>query len=61
MGALPTLRAAIEAGLKGAEYFGSNGFLEIRGYPVKVETNQLSKDQAIEPKNYGMYRKNSPM
>ena len=50
MGALPTLRAAIEEGLKGAEYFGPNGFMEISGYPVKVESNQLSKDRAIAQK-----------
>ncbi|MDM3854806.1 MAG: SDR family NAD(P)-dependent oxidoreductase [Aphanizomenon gracile PMC649.10] len=50
MGALPTLRAAIEEGLKGTEYFGPNGFMEISGYPVKVESNQLSKDRAIAQK-----------
>ena len=50
MGALPTLRAAIEEGLKGAEYFGPNGFMEIGGYPVKVESNELSKDRAIAQK-----------
>jgi len=50
MGALPTLRAAIEEGLKGAEYFGPNGFMEIGGYPVKVESNPLSKDRAIAQK-----------
>ena len=50
MGALPTLRAAIEEGLKGGEYFGPNGFMEISGYPVKVESNQLSKDRASAQK-----------
>ncbi|MEI6442312.1 MAG: SDR family NAD(P)-dependent oxidoreductase [Nostocales cyanobacterium ELA583] len=50
IGALPTLRAAIEEGLKGAEYFGPNGFMEIGGYPVKVESNELSKDRAIAQK-----------
>ncbi|WP_016951637.1 SDR family NAD(P)-dependent oxidoreductase [Anabaena sp. PCC 7108] len=50
MGALPTLRAATEEGLKGKEYFGPSGFLEVRGYPVKVESNELSKDQAIAQK-----------
>ena len=50
MGALPTLRAAIEEGLKGAEYFGPNGFMEIGGYPVQVESNELSKDRAIAQK-----------
>lgn len=50
MGALPTLRAAIAENLKGAEYFGPSGFMEVRGYPVKVESNELSKDQAIAKK-----------
>jgi NAD(P)-dependent dehydrogenase (short-subunit alcohol dehydrogenase family) len=50
MGALPTLRAAIEPGLKGSEYFGPEGFMETRGYPVQVETNALSRDKAIAEK-----------
>jgi NAD(P)-dependent dehydrogenase (short-subunit alcohol dehydrogenase family) len=50
MGALPTLRAATEEGLKGSEYFGPGGFMEVKGYPVKVESNDLSKDQAIAQK-----------
>jgi NAD(P)-dependent dehydrogenase (short-subunit alcohol dehydrogenase family) len=50
MGALPTLRAAIEPSLTGAEYFGPKGFMEIRGYPVQVKSNELSQDQAIAQK-----------
>jgi len=50
MGALPTLRAATEAGLKGAEYFGPSGFMEMRGFPEQVESNKLSKDEAIAKK-----------
>lgn len=50
IGALPTLRAATEAGLKGAEYFGPDGFLGIRGYPVKVSPSKLSKDKEIAAK-----------
>ena len=46
-GALPTLRAATETGLQGAEYFGPDGFMEARGFPVRVEPNALSKDEAI--------------
>lgn len=49
-GALPTLRAAIEGGLKDGEYFGPNGFMEMRGYPVQVETNELAKDEEIAKK-----------
>ncbi len=50
MGALPTLRAAIDPELKGAEYFGPQGFMEVRGYPVQVTSNELSQDQAIAKK-----------
>lgn len=50
MGALPTLRAAIEDGLQGAEYFGPDGFMEMRGYPVKVGSNELSRDPNIARK-----------
>ncbi|MEW6736590.1 MAG: SDR family NAD(P)-dependent oxidoreductase [Acidobacteriota bacterium] len=46
-GALPTLRAAIEADLKGGEFFGPNGLFEMWGYPIKVEPNRLSKDENI--------------
>lgn len=50
MGALPTLQAAIEPSLKGGEYFGPDGFMEMRGYPVQVKSNELSQDQAIAKK-----------
>lgn len=50
MGALPTLRAATESGLKGGEYFGPNGFMEMRGFPAQVKTNQLAKDESIAKK-----------
>ncbi len=47
MGTLPTLRAAIDEELFGGEYIGPDGFMEMRGYPVEVESNQLSNDEAI--------------
>jgi NAD(P)-dependent dehydrogenase (short-subunit alcohol dehydrogenase family) len=47
MGALPTLRAAIETRIKGGEFFGPDGLFELRGNPVKVESNSLSKDALI--------------
>lgn len=36
-GALPTLRAAVDPEVKGGEYFGPHGFMQIRGYPKQVE------------------------
>ncbi|NNF00789.1 MAG: SDR family NAD(P)-dependent oxidoreductase [Pyrinomonadaceae bacterium] len=50
MGALPTLRAAIDEEAKGGDYFGPDGFMEMRGYPVKVDSNTESKDEAIAKK-----------
>ncbi|MBZ0263863.1 SDR family NAD(P)-dependent oxidoreductase [bacterium] len=47
MGALPTLRAAIDSEARGSEYYGPKGFKEIKGYPVKVDSNKLSKDETI--------------
>jgi NAD(P)-dependent dehydrogenase (short-subunit alcohol dehydrogenase family) len=50
MGALPTLRAATEKNLKGGEYFGPGGFMEMWGQPVEVQSNKLSKDEEIAKK-----------
>ena len=50
MGALPTLRASFDKEAKGGEYFGPKGFKEIRGYPIKVDSNDLSKDENIAKK-----------
>ncbi len=35
-GALPTLRAAVDAQVEGGEYFGPGGFMQMRGYPKQV-------------------------
>lgn len=50
IGALPTLRAATEKNLKGSEYFGPGGFMEMWGHPVQVKSNQLSHDEKIAQK-----------
>lgn len=47
MGALPTLRAAADPQAKGGDYYGPGGFMETRGYPVKVASNRLSHDTAV--------------
>jgi NAD(P)-dependent dehydrogenase (short-subunit alcohol dehydrogenase family) len=47
MGALPTLRAAVDPTVKGGEYFGPGGFREMRGAPVQVKSNDLSHDHVI--------------
>jgi NAD(P)-dependent dehydrogenase (short-subunit alcohol dehydrogenase family) len=47
MGALPTLYAATESGVNGAEYYGPSGFMEMNGPPKKVKSNRRSHDQNV--------------
>lgn len=49
-GALPTLRAAFDENAKSGDFFGPDGFMEMKGYPVKVDTNKLAKDTNIAKK-----------
>lgn len=49
-GALPTLRAAVDPEAKNGDYFGPNGRQEWRGWPVKVQSNDLSHDKDIAKK-----------
>jgi NAD(P)-dependent dehydrogenase (short-subunit alcohol dehydrogenase family) len=46
MGALPTIRAAVDPQVKGGDYYGPGGFMEVRGYPVLVPSSQASHDAA---------------
>ncbi|MDA3930877.1 MAG: oxidoreductase [Prolixibacteraceae bacterium] len=41
-GALPQIRASVDASVKGAEYYGPDGFNEVFGYPVLVESTPAS-------------------
>ena len=47
MGALPTLYAATESNVRGAEYYGPSGFLEMNGPPKKVKSNKRSHDDSV--------------
>jgi NAD(P)-dependent dehydrogenase (short-subunit alcohol dehydrogenase family) len=47
MGALPTLYAAAESDVNGAEYYGPNGFLEMNGPPKRVKSNRRSHDKNV--------------
>ncbi len=47
MGALPTLYAATNPEVTGADYIGPHAMGGWRGYPVKVKSNALSYDEAI--------------
>ena len=46
MGALPTLRAAVDPQANGGEYFGPDGPSERGGYPVQVSSSEASHNLA---------------
>lgn len=46
MGALPTLRAAVDLRANGGDYYGPAGFMEMRGHPVPVQSNDASHNLA---------------
>ena len=43
-GALPTLRAATDPGVLGGQYYGPDGFAQMRGYPKLVASSAKSHD-----------------
>jgi NAD(P)-dependent dehydrogenase (short-subunit alcohol dehydrogenase family) len=43
-GALPTLRAATDPAVLGGQYYGPDGFSELRGYPKIVPSSKKSHD-----------------
>lgn len=45
MGALPSLRAAVDPEAQGGEYYGPDGKGEKSGYPVVVDSNSASKNE----------------
>jgi len=47
MGALPTLQAALDPDAQRNDYIGPGGFMEMRGYPRKVETSDAAKDSNL--------------
>lgn len=46
-GALPTLRAAVDPDVNGGDYYGPAGLGEMRGPPVKVDSNKRSRDKDV--------------
>jgi NAD(P)-dependent dehydrogenase (short-subunit alcohol dehydrogenase family) len=42
MGALPQIRASVDPFVKGGEYYGPDGFNEMKGFPVRVQSNAAS-------------------
>jgi NAD(P)-dependent dehydrogenase (short-subunit alcohol dehydrogenase family) len=48
MGALPTLRAATDPAARGGEYYGPDGWLELKGYPHRVSSSARSRDERAQ-------------
>ncbi len=46
-GALPTLYAATAPNVPGGTYYGPDGFMEMKGHPTKVKSNDRSHDKAV--------------
>ena len=46
MGALPIIRAAVDPHVKGGEYYGPDGFMEMKGYPVTVRSSKASHNES---------------
>ncbi|MDT8322875.1 MAG: oxidoreductase [Bacteroidota bacterium] len=47
MGALPTLRAALDPDAESGAFYGPAGFLQLRGYPVRVEASARARNSSI--------------
>ena len=48
VGALATLRAATDPNVRGGQYWGPDGFREMRGYPELATSSEQSRDEAIQ-------------
>ncbi|WP_423822560.1 oxidoreductase [Salinisphaera sp. SPP-AMP-43] len=46
-GALATLRAAVDPNAVSGDFFGPDGVLQMRGYPVRVEPVEFAKDPGL--------------
>jgi len=57
MGAMPTLRAALDPGVKGGEYYGPSGFGEIKGHPERVNSSRRSRDREAARKLWELSEK----
>ena len=46
-GIKPTLYAALEKDVQGGEYFGPQGFMDLKGPPGRAERTAYSEDEAV--------------
>jgi NAD(P)-dependent dehydrogenase (short-subunit alcohol dehydrogenase family) len=54
MGALPTLRAAVDPAVRGGEYYGPGGAFQFTGLPVRVESSKRSHDIDVQRRLWTM-------
>jgi NAD(P)-dependent dehydrogenase (short-subunit alcohol dehydrogenase family) len=48
MSALSPLRAATSPDVRGGDYYGPNGFRDVRGYPELAQSSDLSHDEKLQ-------------
>lgn len=53
-GAFPQLYAGTMADVRGGEYYGPDGFRQLRGYPRKVGSNAASRDEKAAAKLWAL-------
>lgn len=41
-GALPQIRASVDPNIKGGDYYGPDGYRELKGFPIQVHSNKAS-------------------
>ena len=54
MGILPQLRATFDTTLAGGEYYGPNGFMEMRGYPTLADIPATAQDKAAQARLWAL-------
>lgn len=53
-GAMPQIRAASDPSVKGGEYYGPSGFMELAGRPKKVKSSKQSYDSSLAKRLWEM-------
>lgn len=56
-GALPQIRAAVDPNVQPGTYYGPDGFNEMKGAPIVVQSNEASHDQADAKKLWDVSEK----
>ena len=56
-GTLPEIRASVDPEVKGSEYYGPDGKREMKGFPVKVKSNEASHNVADAKKLWSISEK----